>query len=409
MGIADAVLAAGSLVLASLGAWLILPTISECCSFARRLWTVAEPVLENRQEEPALLFLVLAHDEELLLAACLRSLTVQEYPEGRRRIVVVADNCTDRTADVARAGRVEVMERFSDELRGKPYAIAWALDRIDLSLHDAVIIIDADTEVNADFARALARRSPLRQRALQPFIDVQNPEESALTRMAAIHGVASHRIAYHLKARAGLNVPLGVGMCIGTDLLRSDPWSAFSIAEDVEMYAILTARGVRILPVSDAVIKAQEASSLGQSGPQRHRWMSGKLQILLMYTGRVLRSPHIGLAQRFDAVAELSGFGPAVHLGLVAVGALGAVLVRPPAWPWIAGLLLVSLIRPVTLTFVAIARDPDPAAAIRSFLYLPIYTLWRLGPALRSFARIRGSRWTRTVRHSRPPGPESPP
>lgn len=382
----------------AIGVLLLLPTVSELWSFLR-LWSWRTPQRSAPTELPRLVYLVLAHDEELLIAGTVRSLLAQDYPAPRRTVIVVADNCSDATARIAREAGAEVWEREDLVARGKPFAIAWALARIPLAEYDGLVIVDADCEVTADFARQLVRRGPLRGKVLQPVIAVRNPEETALTRMAAVHGMVTHGLAYRIKERAGLNVPLGVGMCLGTDVLRAEPWRAFSVAEDWELYCILTVRGVRIEPVQEARISAQEAKSLAQSGPQRHRWLAGKVGVLVQYFGAILRSPHLGLAQKLDAVAELTFPGPAVHLGIAGLLAAIAALAGPPLGRVAAVVVLASLVRPVLYTLLAIARDPSPGKAMAAFAYLPIYTAWRIGPALRSIVASRLTRWVRTERH----------
>ncbi len=382
-----------------LGVGLLLPTISEFVSLLRRPWWSPAPS-PQRSQVPRLAFTVFAHDEELLVAGTIRSLLAQRYPADRRDIIVVADNCSDRTADVARAEGVDVWERSDATRRGKPYAMAWAIERLPLAEYDGVVIIDADTAVAPDFATRLAERAPLRDKVLQPVIAVRNPDETAITRMAYVHGTAAHGLAYRVKERARLNVPLGVGMCLGTDVLRAEPWRAFSIAEDWELYCILTERGVRIEPVEAAKIGAQEAKSLAQSAPQRHRWLAGKIDVLTRYLGPILRSPHIGFPQKLDAAAELLAPGPAVHLGAGVVGAVLAFVIGGPVGLLAGSLLLASLVRPVAYTLAAIVVDPSPLAAVRAFAYLPIYTGWRLSSALKSVVAARTSRWVRTERHA---------
>jgi 1,2-diacylglycerol 3-beta-glucosyltransferase len=383
----------------ALGVLLLLPTFSELLSFLRP-WSWQTPTRTEPTELPRFVYLVLAHDEEMLIAGTVRSLLAQDYPAPKRHVIVVADNCSDATARIAREAGAEVWERDDRTQRGKPFAIAWALGRIPLAEYDGLIIVDADCEVTSDYARQLARRGPLRGKVLQPVIGVRNPTETALTRMASVHGMVTHGLAYRVKERAGLNAPLGVGMCLGTDVLRAEPWSAFSVAEDWELYCILTVRGVRIEPVQEARISAQEAKSLAQSGPQRHRWLAGKVGVLQQYFGAILRSPNLSLPQKLDAVAELTFPGPAVHLGIAGLLAAIAWLAGPPLGALAAAVVLASLIRPVLYTALAIAKDESPARAIAAFAYLPVYTAWRIGPALRSIVASRLTRWVRTERHA---------
>src|SRR5206468_15584 len=125
-----------------------------------------------------------------------------------------------------------------------------------------------------------------------------------------------------LKRRVGLNAPLlGNGMCIGTGVLATHGWKAFTIAEDWELYARYTTQGVRIESLESARLYAQEARNLRQSSTQRQRWTAGKLTVLARLIGPLCRSSRIGLTQKVDAVAELSAPGPVVHLGAVAIAA----------------------------------------------------------------------------------------
>lgn len=378
---------------------VLLPVLSECLSLLRLPWV--GPPRRNTQDVglPSLLFLIPAHNEELLLPRCLASLRDQVYPAERRRVVVVADNCSDQTEQVARAGGAEVLARRDTSHRGKPFAIAWALEQLDLSRIDGMVIVDADTEVGSGFAAALAQRAPLSDKVLQPFIDVQNPEETALTRLAAVYANAVHGLAYRMKERVGLNPPLGVGMCIGAGVLRKYGWPAFSIGEDQELYAILTAQGVKIEPVSGARITAQEASGLRQSASQRHRWTAGRRQAFSARALQLLRSPHINFAQRLDALAELTWFGPVLALWFAGVGAALSWWLAPPGGVLIGWLFLASLIRPVGYSLWALLEDPAPGRALAAFFYLPVYFLWRLAPGIGSLFHGRSAPWVRTERH----------
>src|SRR5207245_6510421 len=106
-------LAAGAFV-------MLLSTLSDLVSLAR-ISSRRRPPANRPQDVPRLLFLVPAHNEELLIQSCLRSLAQLEYPADRFDILVVADNCTDRTADLVRQTGVRCLDRHNPEVRGKPH------------------------------------------------------------------------------------------------------------------------------------------------------------------------------------------------------------------------------------------------------------------------------------------------
>jgi cellulose synthase/poly-beta-1,6-N-acetylglucosamine synthase-like glycosyltransferase len=398
-----------SILLAVLAVVFLLPTVSDLVSLTMLRAAGDTPPAGEPAETPRVLILIPAHDEELLIDACLASLDALQYPRAGRDVLVVADNCADATAARVRARGVTCLERTDSARRGKPWAVAWALERVTLAEYDGVVVLDADTIVDSGFLRALARRAPLGSKVVQGYIDVSNPEESAVTRMARVWSTVRFQVINRLKLHAGLNVPLGDGLCIGTGVLAQYGWSAFSLSETWEVYASMTAVGVRCVGASDAHLGAQEARSLSQSASQRKRWTAGRLTVLARYGPAILASRQIGLRQKLDSLAELTALGPAAHLGAASAFAVLAVVSGVPFAAVIAAALLASLARPITYTVIALARDPAPGRAVAAFAFLPLYVIWRLGIQVSSFARLGHKPWVRTVRHQPAPQPDTPP
>jgi cellulose synthase/poly-beta-1,6-N-acetylglucosamine synthase-like glycosyltransferase len=388
-----------SALIAALAIVFLLPTVSDLISLAWVRSTGDAPPAGDPTSTPRFLILIPAHDEELLIEACLVSLDAMHYPRAAREVVVVADNCTDATAERVRARGVTCLERTDPVQRGKPWAVAWALKQVPIDSYHGVVVLDADSIVDPGFLRALSRRSPVEGKVIQGYIDVSNPEESAVTRMARVWSTVRFQVINYLKVHAGLNVPLGDGLCIGTRVLAQHGWSAFSLSETWEIYASMTAVGVRCVAASDAHLGAQEARSLRQSASQRKRWTAGRLTVLGRYGPAIFASGEIGFRQKLDSLAELTALGPAAHLGAASLLAAFAFLSGIPSGTEIAIALLASLARPVIYTTVALARDPAPGRAARAFAFLPFYVVWRLGIQLSSFARLGNKPWVRTVRH----------
>lgn len=382
--------------IAGLGVVLLLPTLSD-------LWSLVglrrSAPRRHTGRPPRILALVPAHNEALLIEDTVRSLLAQEYPRDRWHVLVVADNCTDDTAARARAAGAECLERRDQERRGKPYAIAWAIEQLPLKHLDAITIVDADVVVAPHYASGLAREAPLNQKAVQPYNDVRNPGESALTRMSAAFAAARFQGSFLLKQHAGLPVPLSAGLCVGTDVLRRYGWDAFSLCEDWELYASLTARGVPVGLAGEAHLYAQETKSLRQSGRQRRRWMLGKLAVLWSWGGPLMRSTQASVHQKLDVLGELFSPGPALHLGLVAAAWTVAWFTAGWASPWLL-LLTASLLRPAVYAGIGIARDADPLRAIGAFGFLPLYAGWRLISALGAVVTASDLEWERTERHA---------
>jgi 1,2-diacylglycerol 3-beta-glucosyltransferase len=377
---------------------LWLPLLSELLCLLNRKRSAASPRVPGG-EVPRLLFLVPAHDEELLIAGCVRSLLGMTYPTVRRRIIVIADNCSDATARLARQEGAESFERFDPKLRGKPRAIAWALSQIDLRDWDALVIVDADSAVAPTFALGLAKLAPLNDIVFQPNNCVLNEFENWLTRLGGLLGRSRFRVTYPLKQSAGLNCPISNGMGFGTNLLMRDGWRSFSITEDTELYAIYTEAGVNIRHASTADLFSQESRSLREGAIQRRRWIAGRFRILREWGPRLLHSRNIGWRQKLDAIVELALPAPVLHLVVVVtVVATALAGVRGELGRWIAYFAIASLSAIVVNTLTAIWRHPQPWRTASSFLMLPIYAVWRLAVILATVVTVRDSTWQRTSR-----------
>lgn len=379
---------------------LWLPLLSELlCLLVRR--DAISPVSQRPGELPRLLFLVPAYNEELLISACVRSLLAMEYPASHRRVIVIADNCSDATARFATKQGAETLERADPNLPGKPRAIAWALSQIDLRQWDACVIVDADSIVAQDFALGLAKLAPLNDIVFQPNNGVLNEFENWLTRLGGLLGRCRFQVTYPLKQSAGLNCPISNGMGFGSNLLLRDGWRSFSITEDTELYAVYTEAGVTIRHASAANLFSQEAQSLQQGATQRRRWIAGRFRIIRERGPHLLRSPHISWRQKLDALVELALSAPVLHL-IVAVAIIAAALVgvRGELGWWISSLAIASLTGIVITTISVIGRHPQPWRTVSSFFMLPAYAGWRLVIMLGTLLTVRDTTWRRTARNA---------
>jgi len=385
-------------VLIGLVVVLWLPLISELlCVFRRRSDSEGTP---SPSSIPRLLFLVPAHQEQLLIGGCVRSLIRMEYPSSARRIVVIADNCTDGTAALARAEGADVLERVDHVQPGKPRAIAWALDQIDLESFDACIVIDADSTVAPGFASAVAALGPLNDIVFQSNIGVLNEFETWLTRLGGVLSRCRYEITYPLKQAAGLNCPvMGNGMGFGTNLLMDHGWRAFSITEDSELYAIYTEAGVPIRHVAKADLFSQEARSLNQGATQRRRWLAGRLRVIREWGMPLIRSRHISWHQKLDAFVELGLASPVLHvLGVAAIAAIALLTIRGALALWIAFFAAASLSGLIVTTLAVFWRHPQPWRTISSFMMLPTYAAWRLAVFVGTLMTLRDTTWRKTAR-----------
>lgn len=388
------------MVLGFAASLLLVPLLVELCSLLIVVFSRADRPPPPAGDPPHLLFLVPAHDEERLVGACIQSILAQDYPRDRLRVAVISDNSTDRTTAIVREAGVECLERTDPAQPGKPRALAWALPQLLSDSWDACVIVDADAVVARDYAAILMRHSPLRGKVVQSFSGATNERDSWLTRLAGVLGRCRYEVSYVLKVRAGLNTPLMCcGTSIGRELLDPGGWDAFSLTENWELYARYTAAGVKVELAPDAVLLSEQASSMRQGQTQRRRWLAGRTGVLRGYAGSILRSDRIGLRQKIDAIVELAGLSPVLHLAAaVSVAGLSLLLLPEPLRWWIAGAAVLSVTHLALQVIVVLIRHPEPWRTLAAFAMLPPYAVWRIIVFARTLLGLRDTTWRRTAR-----------
>jgi hypothetical protein len=271
--------------------------------------------------------------------------------------------------------------------------------RVDSDV-DAWIIVDADSEADPGFARAVVGLPDLREGAAQAYFAISNEFETWLTRLAGILMRIRYEMQFPARARAGLNVPLtGNGMILGARLLERRPWQAFSVTEDWELYAEYTAAGVRVCFCPEAVLRSQEARSTSQSVSQRERWQEGRRQVLRRW-GAEIRSAHgLSVLQKLDAHVGLAWPSPALH-GTAMLAAAGLAAVGGLSLPGLILLVMMAGGELGTGVVRVVIRHPQPVATLQALLFAPAYAVWRTAVGLRSrFSRAARGEWIRTARH----------
>lgn len=376
-------------------AYLLLLALAALAHFKRPLPAATTP--------PVTRFAVLvpAHNEERLLPETLASLAAQEYPAALFTTFVVADNCSDHTAEFARCAGANVFERFDTRHIGKGHALNWLRAQMAAAGErvDAYLIIDADTLVDASFLRAMDRRLQHGERVVQGYYAVRDPASSwgAALRFAAL-AVLHYlrplgRVA--LGGTAGLK---GNGMCFRAEVYERFPWSG-SLTEDIEMHTALVLAGERVAFAPEARVQAEMPATLGGSQTQNERWERGRLEM-----ARTAALPLLKLAwqrRRFaplDAAAEHL-IPPTAILALVLAACLlaGAVL----AWlgSALVGWLALGLAASLALYLLAgLWMAQAPRRVWLALLYAPFYVAWKIPLLAGVLLKRRSQGWVRTQR-----------
>ena len=369
----------------------------------RRMTTRRASTLVGRSPTSTFAVLVPAHNEELLIGKTLASLAQLHYPADCYAVHVIADNCTDHTAEIAEASGVYVHERTDTANRGKGHALAWAFDRLvhGPNHYDAYVILDADSVVNPSFLHAFAGGLARGGEALQSHNAVLNAAESPI---AALRWLALSLMNYirplGRNSLSGSSTLTGDGMCLSHGMLMRHPWQAFGLAEDYQYYLTIVASGERVLFVPDAIVRSVMPVTARQLQTQDIRWESlspdssswQRHMAWQLFVGGIRRHDWV----RLDALAEL--LVPPLSVlasgcGLVAVAsiALGA-----PIQMLLAVLLAGALLAYVGSAFLLLR---PPLSVYRALVHAPAYVARKLWIyfVLRRLSKNTGN-WVRTPR-----------
>ena len=344
--------------------------------------------------------IVPAHNEAANIVDAVRSLQRIDWPKDAFRIIVVADNCSDNTALLARAAGTVVIERHDLRRRGKGYALDAAF-RASLAHNwaDAVVVIDADSAVSANLLEAFAARIDRGAGALQAHYGVLNVGASWRTRLMAIALGAFHRVRSRARERLRLSCGIrGNGWCVTLRVLRQVPYRAFSLTEDVEYGIDLGLAKHRVHGVDEATVAATMVTGERASRSQRQRWESGRGKLIRAKSLPLLRAAWgSGGAVCLDLAFDLWVLPLSYVVVNVALLVLLGLTLRPldaslAAWTWVgaacAACLVAYVLRGWQLSGVG-------ARGFVDLLRAPFYVLWKLWLMARANAPIE---WVRTRR-----------
>jgi exopolysaccharide biosynthesis WecB/TagA/CpsF family protein len=357
--------------------------------------------------------LVPAHDEADYIERCLRTLHDQDYPADLYDVVVVADNCTDETAALARSNGVDVLERDDPTAPGKGRALRWAIDLVLTSRPevDAVVVVDADSVAEPHLVSGLASSLAGGAEAVQGEYLALPDDGGPRSELRSASMLLFHRVRFGGRAALGLPCHLvGNGMAFSRRLLEEHPWDAFTSAEDLEWSADLRLAGIRPQFAADARLRAPIAKGGAAARTQRIRWEGGRLHVIRTRVPRLLRAVARGRWSLADALVELL----VPPLGILAVGSVAGwaattVLYRlgaVPGWtllPWLAASAGVVL-----FVFGGLWAGRAPSSTYRALLAAPALVLTDTRNRLRLLRGTRAGEWHRTERPADRPAPDRP-
>ena len=357
-------------------------------------------------QEPTTRFTILipAHNEAKIIKKTLESIRRVHYPPSLFNTLVIADNCTDKTAQIAQEFGIRCLERTDKKRQGKGFALEWTCERLkesqELEGYDAVVMIDADTILAPGFLNAIDSRIKEGEIAIQGYYDVINPEASPMASLSYLGFVLSRNFRYKGRTRLGWSSNLlGSGMCFSKEVIRRFGWTATSIVEDVEYAVMLNLNGIKVSFAPEARVYAEIPATFKEGKIQRSRWDIGKFQIRNRYVPRLLKEAiRKRDASYLDTAMELLippfslflilcfvFFGLFMAVSYDGISALSAV--------WFAIVLSISA---YVLIGLVIAKAHWKTYA--NLIYAPFFLIWRIGTLLWGYVFNVGKQWLKTAR-----------
>jgi cellulose synthase/poly-beta-1,6-N-acetylglucosamine synthase-like glycosyltransferase len=401
-------------VLSALMGYLLLLTAASRRAASKTTLSPADP-------QCRFLVIIPAHNEERLLGDTLDSLSQLDYPADRYQVHVIADNCSDRTAEIAQAKGVVVHVRCNQELVGKGYALQWLLEQIweEKISHDALVFLDADSIVSANFLRVMAARVERGEKVIQAYYAVREPQRSwngalRYAALAVIHYLRPQgRMA--LGGSAGLK---GNGMVFAADIMPRYRWTA-SLTEDIELHMALIQGGERVMFAPDAVVWGEMPDTLANMRSQHMRWERGRVDMARTHIPALAKSAlkayKAGNRQRafilFDALMEhlIPPFSILAGLVGLSLGASIAVNGLSRAAPsktkhQTSGLINLFigfglLVGQVVYLITGLRQVKAPPFIYRNLIYAPVLVVWKLKQYLEALFGKTKLGWIRTKRN----------
>jgi len=346
----------------------------------------------TRSERLQLVVIVPAHNEESLIEACLRSLQAADTAAARE-VIVVADNCTDRTAAVARLAGTTVLERHDATRRGKSFALDYALQQLAARPQhpDAVLFVDADTTVSSTFYTAIERRLADGALAVQVHYEAARGE-TALGRLRRIAFLLIHWSRPLGASRLGLGTTLkGNGMALRWDVVARG-FAGAGLAEDADMTLRLVRQGIPVTFEPVASVTGYMAQRYAAARTQDDRWERGRFALmpraLALAVGALARGDVAAAAGALEVASLPLSLVVALTFGggVLAIAGQGSIVLAFAAAASVGCYLVVG---------AAAARVP--LSELTSLSAVPRYLWHKARVYARVLARPAGG-WERTRR-----------
>lgn len=281
--------------------------------------------MPKAKEEHIFGVVIAARNESAVIGELIKSIHAQNYPQEKIKIFIIADNCTDNTADISRKLGATVFERNNLDLIGKGYALNFGFDYMleDPSMKvDAFIILDADNLLNENY---IAEINKVYDAGYLASTSYRNSKNYAQNWITAGYGL------WFLREAEFLNRPRfvlgnscaisGTGFMLAYDLIKDmGGWHYHTLTEDIEFSVSSALRGGQIGYAKDAMLYDEQPITFKQSWDQRLRWAKGFYQVLGKYGGSLIKGTFTKRErERFSIYDMMMTIAPALFVTLACI------------------------------------------------------------------------------------------
>ena len=296
--------------------WLYQITVSLCSLVKIK----DKPLKVNKDHR--FMAVIPAHNEEAVVGNLVESLKKQNYNKELYDIYVIADNCTDDTAKIAKEAGAIVYERYHATKKTKGYALDWFLQQKieEDAPYDAICIFDADNIVDKNFLKAMNKKLCQGEEVVQGYRDIKNPTDNWITSGYALFYWTMHRFYHLARYNLGLSPLLnGTGFMVSFDIIKQNGgWKTVTLTEDIEFSLQRILTGKRLGWSTEAIVYDEQPTGFKQSWSQRSRWTVGHMQCIKEYTGKLAEAAKENKTMmNFDGFLYIIGSIPMFVLTLI--------------------------------------------------------------------------------------------
>jgi cellulose synthase/poly-beta-1,6-N-acetylglucosamine synthase-like glycosyltransferase len=380
----------------ALGAALLLLTLPLVVELA--VLTLASRFPKrNRAGSPTpahihLAVIIPAHNEEVLIASCVESLLISAAGTDTR-IIAIAHNCSDSTADRAAEAGADAVVYNNPQAQGKGPALRFGLEYAASLGMDATLMVDADSTISSDLIPTVREALANGAEAVQCRYEMESSSERPATRLTALAFRGFNVVRAMGRDRLGLSAGImGNGFALRQAVLTRNPYQSLSVVEDLEHHVQLVLSGRKVQFLENAKVWSGAPPSKQGETTQRSRWEGGRANAAATWFGPLLRQLMRGRLRMLEPLLELVSLpiGYGAFLLLLA-------LCLPLEWLRVYAMIAWAVLGCHVLAAASVGNDF--AGDLRILARAPGYILWKLGmlPGILRSSRTNAA-WVRTER-----------